>query len=97
MINRFLWQGSQTVAYWNRKYAELNGFNRFLSGQGYSQLLPLPKEKPRITRPFVPYVLNHYELARFFEACLVYVKRDSSRECSTAFLSAAVWYRVKGR
>jgi integrase/recombinase XerD len=67
-INRFLWQGSRTVAYWNRKYAVLNGFNRFLSGQGYSQLLPLPKEKPKITRPFVPYVLNHYELARFFAA-----------------------------
>lgn len=31
-------------------------------------MIPLPKEKPQITRPFVPYVLNSYELARFFAA-----------------------------
>jgi integrase/recombinase XerD len=68
IVSRFLWQGSRTVAYWRRKYAVLNGFNRFLAGHGYSHLLPLPKEKPQVTRPFVPYVLDHYELARFFAA-----------------------------
>jgi hypothetical protein len=67
-VNEYLWRGSKTVAYWYRKYAVLNGFNRFLSSQGFSQLIPLPKEKPQITRPFVPYVLNSYELARFFAA-----------------------------
>jgi integrase/recombinase XerD len=67
-VNEYLWRGSRTVAYWYRKFAVLNGFNRFLSSQGFSQLIPLPKEKPQITRPFVPYVLNSYELARFFAA-----------------------------
>lgn len=68
IVSKFLWQGSRTVGYWKRKHAVLNGFNRFLSGHGYSQLLPLPKEKPQVTRPFEPYVLDHYELARFFAA-----------------------------
>jgi len=68
IIAKFLVCASGSVTYWYRKFAVLEGFNRFLTAHGYTLVLPLPTIKPQRKREFVPYILNRYEVAKFFAA-----------------------------
>jgi site-specific recombinase XerD len=54
--------------FWHRKHEALRGFYRFAMGRGYTQLCPLPDERPRPAHVFTPYIYSTDELRRLINA-----------------------------
>jgi integrase/recombinase XerD len=53
---------------WLYRYHVLNGFYRFAIGRKYVSASPLPREKPRRQRSFVPYIYSVAEMESLLQA-----------------------------
>jgi integrase/recombinase XerD len=57
---------------WHVKYHALKGFFRFAVSRGHLDESPLPRNLPKRTPPFIPYIYSHADLRRLLDAIPAY-------------------------
>lgn len=55
-------------SYWQRKYTAIAGLYRFALSRGYAVTSPLPRYRPQLPPPLVPYIYSRAELKRLLDA-----------------------------
>jgi len=55
-------------SYWQRKYTAIAGLYRFARSRGYAVTSPLPRCRPQLPSPLVPYIYSQAELKRLLDA-----------------------------
>jgi site-specific recombinase XerD len=64
----FLEGSRPPTSYWGRKHRALSGLYRFALARGYAHGCPLPREVPKFSQSFVPYIYSREELKRLLVA-----------------------------
>src|ERR1019366_1537924 len=61
-VLEFIAGNGPPTRFWYRKHETLTGFYRFAIARGYVNGSPLPKNVPKLSRLFVPYIFSRVEL-----------------------------------
>lgn len=67
-VRRYLDGDGSITNYWLTKYHALTGFYRFAISRKYVSMSPLPRDKPRRQRSFIPYIYSVAEMKSLLEA-----------------------------
>lgn len=73
-VETFVLDPKVKPSYQIKKYGALNGLYKYAISRGYAMYSPLPKELPKKSEQFVPYIYSNVELHNLLIAALTYEK-----------------------
>lgn len=62
---------------WYEDYKVLSGFYKYAISREYVKFSPLPRTKPKLSEPFVPYIYSHEQIRQLLKATSLYRKPHS--------------------